>query len=473
MLLFRDFGFIESLEGLRCLLDRNRRSDALHVALNARNGREKLPPSQSKIAMLLLIACFLTGVASAQVAISSPASGATVGSPVHVVASASSAHPITAMRIYLDGVSVFLGSAAQIDTSVAAASGSHLLVVQAWDSTGAVFKTSVTITVGTAPTSSQVVVSSPASGATVGSPIHVVASATSTSPILAMRIYLDGVSVFLGSTAQIDTSVAAASGSHLLVVQAWDSTGGVFKTPATVTVGAASPAPTPAPTPVPSNAIVFNEVQQTTGWLTCGACGNPGGTGTPPTYSMVRGITFPTLSGSSTQFNIGGGTKYANAYWFLEHPAMSAGISSLRYEFDIYIPAGMENAPQAIEFECQQRLNGFLYNFAWQAAYADGNQWRVFNYNTKIWENVGVPLQRFSPNTWHHVVAEYHNNSATHTTYHEALTIDGIRHALSVAHAATPVPVGNEFTNAFQLDLNVVPTPFQVFVDNMKITIVN
>ena len=269
--------------------------------------------------------------------------------------------------------------------------------------------------------------------------------------------------------------VSASSGSHFLVIQAWDSSGAVFKTSGTVTVGTASPSPTPTPvpTPVPTNAIVFDEVQQMTGWQTCGACGNIGGTGTAPTYSMVRGITLPALSGSSAQFNIGGGTRYANAYWFLEHPAMSTGISSLRYEFDIYIPAGLENAPQAIEFECQQRLNGFLYNFAWQAAYADGNQWRVFNYNTKLWENAGVPVQRFSPNTWHHVVAEYHNNSATHTTYHDALTIDGVRFPLSIAHPATPAAAGNEFTNGFQLDLNVVPTAFQVFVDNMKVTIVN
>jgi len=381
MSLFRDC-FVESMERLRCVADRGHQPNALPTALSASNGREKPPPSKMNIAALVLAALFFGSVAQAQVTVSTPAAGQTVGAPVHVVASASSAQPITAMRIYLDSVSVFLGSAAQIDTTFAASPGSHLLVVQAWDSTGAVFKTPMTITVGTPP-------------------------------------------------------------------------------------------PAPTPTPVPANAIVFNEVQQMTGWQTCGACGNPGGTGTPPTYSMVRGITFPTLSGSSTQFNIGGGTKYANAYWFIEHPPMNTGINALTYEFDIYVPAGYENAPQALEFECQQRLNGFLYNFAWQAAYAGGNQWRVFNYNTKVWENAGIPVVRFSPNTWHHVVAEYHNNSATHMTYHDALTIDGVRHPILIGHAATPVPAGNEFTNGFQLDLNVVPTAFQVLVDNMKVTVVN
>jgi hypothetical protein len=213
-------------------------------------------------------------------------------------------------------------------------------------------------------------------------------------------------------------------------------------------------------------------VQQWTGWTTCGACGNPGGVGAPPTYSLFRGITFPTLSGSSSEFDISGTVPYSDAYWYYQHQPITAALKSLLYEFDLYVPAGSENAPQAIEFECQQRLNGYLYNFAWQAEYPD-NQWRVFNYNASKWENAGIPLQRFSPGAWHHIVAEYHNDAITHTTYHDALTVDGVRFPLNIAHPATPTTAGNEFTNAFQLDLNYAPTAFHVFVDNMRITIVN
>jgi hypothetical protein len=187
---------------------------------------------------------------------------------------------------------------------------------------------------------------------------------------------------------------------------------------------------------------------------------------------MVRGISFPTLSGSSAEFNIGGNFPYANAYWYFRHQALSKAFKSLRYEFDLYIPAGLENAPQAIEFEVQERLNGYIYNFGWQALYP-GNQWRVFNYTLKRWESTGVSLTRFSPGTWHHIVTEYHNDPATHTTYHDAITVDGVRHVLTIKHAATPTTAGNEFTNAFQLDLNGTPAPFKVFVDNMKITYVN
>ena len=106
-----------------------------------------------KNAIRLLIATLTLATASfAGVTVSSPAAGSTAGSPVHFVASATSTHPITAMRIYVDNLSVYLVSASSLNTSVTMSAGTHSVVVQAWDSTGAVFKTPLSLTVsGTAP----------------------------------------------------------------------------------------------------------------------------------------------------------------------------------------------------------------------------------------------------------------------------------------------------------------------------------
>jgi hypothetical protein len=157
---------------------------------------------------------------------------------VHVVASAASSSPITTMRIYLDGISVYLVNANKIDTLVNAAKGNHTIVVQAWNSQGVVYKAQVAVTVGTAPPppTTGITVSSPRNGGALASPIHVVATAFSPASITAMRIYLDGVSVFATTTATIDTSVQAATGVHNLTVQAWDTAGVVFKAPLTISV---------------------------------------------------------------------------------------------------------------------------------------------------------------------------------------------------------------------------------------------
>jgi hypothetical protein len=53
---------------------------------------------------------------------------------------------------------------------------------------------------------------------------------------MAMRIYVDGVSQYLTFSGSLDTNVPIAAGSHLAVVQAWDSTGAVFKNSQTISV---------------------------------------------------------------------------------------------------------------------------------------------------------------------------------------------------------------------------------------------
>lgn len=232
----------------------------------------------------------------------------------------------------------------------------------------------------------------------------------------------------------------------------------------------AAPAAAQAP---PSNATVVDNIQQLPGWLTCGNCGNTGAQGATANYQMTLGIASPSESGSSAEFSIGGSYAYSNAYWYYRHQPPSAALSSLIYEFDLYVPAGSQNAPQAIEFECQQRLDGYVYNFAWQADYVSAH-WRVFNYTAKQWEEAGIGLQQFAPGSWHHIVAEYHNDATAHTTYHDALTVDGVRHPVNITHPATPTTdASGEFTNAFQLDLNGVPTAYSVYVDKMKVTEAN
>jgi hypothetical protein len=51
------------------------------------------------------------------------------------------------MRIYVDNIAKFTVDASSLDTFVALAIGTHSVVVQAWDSTGAFFKTPLTIQV--------------------------------------------------------------------------------------------------------------------------------------------------------------------------------------------------------------------------------------------------------------------------------------------------------------------------------------
>lgn len=82
-----------------------------------------------------------------------------------------------------------------------------------------------------------VTICKPANGATVTSPVNVVAATTDTNSILIMQIYVDGVDVYhIDSANQLNTNVTMTNGTHRLTVQAEDSTKTVFKTVENITV---------------------------------------------------------------------------------------------------------------------------------------------------------------------------------------------------------------------------------------------
>src|SRR5215472_1654075 len=176
----------------------------------------------------LVIAClFMTAAAFAGVSVSSPSPGATVGSPVQFVASASASTPISAMRIYVDNNSMYTVQASSLDTYLNLGNGGHDVVIVAWDTNGNPYNQEETITVsgsaGGGGGGSGVSISSPSSGSTVGAPVHVVASATFGGSVAAMRIYLDGSNMYTVNAGSIDTFVNAGTGSHDLAVVAWDN----------------------------------------------------------------------------------------------------------------------------------------------------------------------------------------------------------------------------------------------------------
>jgi hypothetical protein len=258
------------------------------------------------------------------------------------------------------------------------------------------------------------------------------------------------------------TSCGGSGSSSTSASSASSSNPSPTPTPGTV------PSPSPTPTPT-SNATVLNRVEESP-WLTCGNCGNTGATGATAAYSDTLGIATPSEDGSSTQFSIAATVPFTNGYFYQSHTPVTKQINALTYEFDLYIPAGSETLPQAIEFECQQILNGWVYNFSWQALYP-GNQWRIFDYGLKRWDATGIAFTRFTPGTWHHIMAEYHNDIVAHTVLHDALTVDGVRIPVNITHNAFfSGAVNNQFTNAVQLDSNSTAAAYGVFIDQMKIT---
>jgi len=178
--------------------------------------------------------CFGAGVS-----IVAPVNGTAAGSPVHFVASANGTQfNIAAMIIYVDDQFAYLAYSNRIDTYVPMNPGWHSVIIKAWeDVNGTLYQQMVNVDVGAGGTVS---VSSPATGANVGAPVHLVASSTAAPgrSIAAMIAYIDGVNTYLARSNVMDTYLPIGGGQHNIRVKAWeDGTGTIYESSVNITVG--------------------------------------------------------------------------------------------------------------------------------------------------------------------------------------------------------------------------------------------
>jgi len=177
-------------------------------------------------------------VVQGSVTVSSPAPGATVGSPVRFVASATAntGNRITSMRVYVDGVSAYTAYSDAVDTSISMGSGAHNIVVQAWDNTGLVYKTAMTITVAVnkAPVVSLSV--NPTS-TTTGTPVTVYMAGTKDLDGTVARYTIDFGDGFVAYS-ETASHAYSRTGTFMIKATATDNSGASSTLAQTITISA-------------------------------------------------------------------------------------------------------------------------------------------------------------------------------------------------------------------------------------------
>lgn len=207
---------------------------------------------------------------AASVTVTSPAPGATVGSPVQVQANGVSPQGVAAMQIYADHQLVYTANSSTINTSLSLATGNHNLVVKMWDSNGVPTSKSLNITVS-APTAG-ITLLSPTSGQTTSSPVDIVATGSSPAGVAAMQVYADDQLVYSVNGGTLDTLLPLSAGNHNLVIKMWDNNGTPTSKSVSVTVSAPAAGVTLT---APSPGAVAGSPVQVIASATTGNSGNP------------------------------------------------------------------------------------------------------------------------------------------------------------------------------------------------------
>ena len=188
---------------------------------------------------------FSTNGIKPQVIVGDPASSSMMASPVAIQASGypSPGHSIAGWWIYVDRVGVYhAGAVSSIHPNISMHTGTHTVVIRAWDSSGNFGDQTLTLKVNAIKPS--VKVSAPSNDSTVASTVNLKASATPSSgqTIAGWWIYVDRVGVYhAGAVSSIQPNISMHTGTHTVVIRAWDTSGNFGDQRLTLNVNAIKP----------------------------------------------------------------------------------------------------------------------------------------------------------------------------------------------------------------------------------------
>lgn len=411
----------------------------------------------------------------AGVTVSSPTNGSTVNPSVYFKASASSScsKGVASMGIYPAPYQLaYTASGSNLSTSLNFNPGSYSIVVQEWDNCGGASKTTVNITV---KAGSGVFVTSPSNGSTVGSPAHFVATATSncSQGVASMGVYTAPYQLaYTVQGSSLNTSLNLSPGTYNAVVEEWDKCGGAATTPVKITVS--------------GNGKTFYNIQSIGGWngyaqqppayADCNGC-TPSGPGT--TWAMYQGIKSPTLSGSSTQYNLGGNLAYSDVLWnnHLIGDFSSEGLPDAShtivpklhsFTYDVYFWGGNLQAAQALEFDVNQFFNNMGFTWGHECRTGGGNEWDVWDNANAKWVSTGIACNPIN-NQWNHLTIQVQRTSDNKLLY-QSITFNGVTHVLNKVYPPFSAVGWYGITVNYQQDGNYKQTPYTVYVDKLNFT---
>jgi len=172
-----------------------------------------------------------------------PSQGQVVGQNLAMALGFKGQAAIHHVRAYVGSTPIFdftpdPGQEDVIGSGAGTTAGQHTLTVVVWDTNGRSYKNAVQFKafyVGTCPPRGDactpgIYPTTPQDGDDVESPFRVDAEVqNNTATITAMKAYLDSAVVAQASGPILDQKISASRGTHILVIQAWDSKGQLYR----------------------------------------------------------------------------------------------------------------------------------------------------------------------------------------------------------------------------------------------------
>ncbi len=327
----------------------------------------------------------------------------------------------------------------------------------------------VILLLSTASGFATVIVTSPGSGAAVGSPFNISANAStcSSQPVVSMGYSFDNsTDTAVVSGTSLNAQASAGNGPHTLHVKAWGNQGAGCVTDAAITVSGATTASV-----APSDAVSISNIESLNNWIA--AYDSNSGVGTAKGSMSI--VASPSQSGHARQFvtNFGnaGGERYSVSFGDDESSTnflydtwvyltnTSSSIGNLEMDFN----QTMANGQTAIfGFQCDGYSSTWDYTKNAGSPTAPNDQW--------VHSSAYCNPRAWSINTWHHVQISFSRDESGDITYH-SVSLDGAQSNINATvNSAFALGWAPALLTNFQVDGLGSGGTAIVYVDNMTIT---
>jgi hypothetical protein len=293
------------------------------------------------------------------------------------------------------------------------------------------------------------------SGASVTSPVNVVATASPVDALYWLRVYVDGQAVMYSPNENINQFIWMPDGQHTLEIVAEDLAGYIATSALQLNVT--------------GQAQGISEIQNLSTWTSCSAVIAAGSTcaaglGTA-TSTLTQNQVDPSLNGSSAEFTMGGPTPYSNElYW----APLGGGNSVSQFTYDLYFYVSVGSAPQALEFDVNQAFGGTRWTWGSECDFNQTHLWNIWDPLHEIWVPTSIACDYFPSNTWIHLVwtLERIGNQVHYMT----LTVADQTYNVDTYYTAQPNWDQEGIDIAFQMDGNYEQQPYNVWLDEVNLS---
>src|SRR5579862_5253064 len=226
----------------------------------------------------------------------------------------------------------------------------------------------------------------------------------------------------------------------------------------------------------------FTNLQKSAGWASYGQ-GPPTFVDCSPSpcdgisFSFQQGIDSPSVSGSSTQYNLGGTAVYTDALFnnHLIGPFSSQGLPDTShtlvptyhsFTYDVYFYGTSLELSQAVEFDINQFFNSQGFIWGHECRIAGGHEWDVWDNVNQHWVPTGIACNPVD-NSWNHVTIQVQRTSDNQLLY-ESISLNGVTSQVNDTYAPGTAPSNwYGITINYQMDGNYQQASYSVYLDQL------